>query len=167
MSFPILILWLHLLGVVIWVGGLVFQLLVLAPTLKPVTASVAQLRFAIRLDIRFRYVMWPAVGLVLLTGLYNVMNVLLATSLAGATPASAFARLLGAKLLLVILMIALQAIQRFAVHPRLVTLLRHQLATSTDCRGERLNVLRYSYLLNLLTVSLALAAMLLGLLLRG
>lgn len=167
MSFTILILWLHLLGVVIWVGGLVFQLLVLAPVLKPATASVEQLRFAIHLDVRFRYVMWPAVGLVLLTGLYNVMNVLLATTLAGATPVPSFVRLLGVKLLLVSLMIVLQALQRFAVHPRLVTLLRHQLAESTEHPGDRRNILRRSRLLNMLTVALAFAAMLLGLLLRG
>jgi hypothetical protein len=67
----------------------------------------------------------------------------------------------------VILMITLQAIQRFAVHPRLVTLLRHRLAESTHDSGSRPNLLRYSHLLNLLTVSLAAAAVLLGLLLRG
>ena len=167
MSFRILILWLHLLGVAIWIGGLVFQLLVLAPVLKPVTASVAQLRFAMQLDIRFRYVMWPAVGLVLLTGLYNVMNVLVATTLAGTTLAPAFARLLGVKLLLVTLMVVLQALQRFAVHPRLVALLRQQLASSTDDPGDRRNVLRCSRLLNAFTVALALGAMWLGLLLRG
>lgn len=165
MSFPILILWLHLLGVVVWVGGLVFQLLVLAPIFKRGTASVEQLRFSMQLDIRFRYVMWPAVGLVLLTGLYNVMNVLYATTLAGAAPAPKFARLLGVKLLLATLMIALQAIQRFAVHPRLVALLRRQLAGSTDHPGTRLRLLRISHLLNIVTVSLAVGVMLLGLLL--
>lgn len=167
MSFPILILWLHLLGVVIWVGGLVFQLLVVAPILKPVTASVQQLHVAIRLDIRFRYVMWPAVGLVLLTGLYNVMNVLLAMAPIGGSPAPSFVRLLGVKLTLVTLMIALQVTQRFAVHPRLVTLLRHQLSESTHDPAGRPRLLRYSYLLNLLTVILAVMVLLLGLLLRG
>ncbi len=83
LSFHAFILWLHLLGAMVWVGGLVFLVLVVGPALKRATSVREYLRLSLNLEGRFRAVMWPAVGVVLLTGLFNVINVLYATSLAG------------------------------------------------------------------------------------
>ena len=65
-SFRVLILWLHLLGAVVWIGGLLFQVLVLGPILQRAPVTAERLRFGLSLEVRFRYILWPAVGLVLL-----------------------------------------------------------------------------------------------------
>lgn len=162
-SFPTFILWLHLLGVVIWIGGLFFQLLVVVPTLKREPYALARLRYGVSLEVRFRYVMWPAVGLVLLTGFYNVINVLYAASQAGGRIPSGFISVLGVKLSLVIAMIGLQALQRFAVHPRLVTMLAHASPETIHCSDSVRRFLNYAYGLNILTVGAAMIALFLGL----
>jgi uncharacterized membrane protein len=65
--------WLHVLGTVVWIGGLLFQLLVIRPTLIHMPVTAEWLQFRVRLDRSFRAVMWSAVGVVLLTGLFNVI----------------------------------------------------------------------------------------------
>jgi putative copper resistance protein D len=167
MAFRVFILWLHLLGAVVWIGGLCFQLLVVVPIPSHSPVSAERLRLGLSLDIRFRSVMWPAVGLVLLTGLYNVMNVLYATTLAGSSIPPAFARLLGLKLLLVALMLVLQGIQRFALQPRMVALLARLSSEVSQSPDELLRLQSLSNLLCLLTVLAAVVVLLLGLLLHG
>jgi uncharacterized membrane protein len=166
-SFQVFILWLHLLGVVVWIGGLCFQLLVIPPALSRLPSAVEQLRSHLRFEVRFRAVMWPAAGLVLLTGLYNVMNLLYATTLAGGRLPSAFVQRLSVKLLLVVLMLVLHAVQRFAVYPRLVTRLTQLPADTLALPGELVQLQRLSQLLSVLIVGIAVVVLLLGLLLRG
>jgi uncharacterized membrane protein len=165
MSFALstFILWLHLLGVVVWIGGLIFQLMVVVPTLKRRPLVFDRLRYGASLDARFRYVMWPAVSLVLLTGLYNVTNVLYATSRAGARIPSGFVSILGLKLSLVVVMIALQVLRRFAVHFRLLTLLERESSENIRSSDDLTKFLRYAYGLNILTVGAAIIALFLGL----
>ena len=166
LSFQIFILWLHLLGVVVWIGGLCFQLLVVPPALKRLPSAVEQLRSSLSLERWFRPVMWTAVGLVLLTGLYNVMNLLYATALAGGRLPSAFVQRLSVKLLLVVLMLLLHAVQRFVVHPRLVTGLTRLPSDALVLPGNLMKLQRLSRSLSCLIVFAALVVMLLGLLLR-
>jgi uncharacterized membrane protein len=162
-AFSTFILWLHLLGVVVWVGGLIFQLIVVAPTLKGQPLVLARLRYGISLDIRFRYVMWPAAGLVLLTGFYNAINVLYTTSLASGRVPSGFVSILSVKLSLVAVMIVLQVIQRFAVHARLVTWSVRESSETIRSSDGLIKLLRYAYRLNILTVGAAIIALFLGL----
>jgi len=117
-SFQALMVWLHLLGAVIWVGGLGFLVLVVGPALKRATAVREYLRLGLNLEGRFRVVMWPAVGVVLFTGLFNVINILYATSLSRGGMRSTFARLLALKIGLVFVMVILQAIDQFVVRPK-------------------------------------------------
>jgi hypothetical protein len=74
---------------------------------------------------------------------------------------------LSLKLLLVLLMLILQGVQRLALQPRLVTLLAHLSAEAIALPVEVLRLQRLSHLCGLLTVSAALVVLLLGLLLRG
>jgi uncharacterized membrane protein len=167
MSFRLLILWLHLLGVVVWIGGLAFQLLVVLPALGRMRSQVEQVRLGLGLEVQFRAVMWPAAGVVLLTGLYNVINVLYATALAGGSVPTAFVRLLSVKLLLVALLLVLLGVERFAIHPRSVALLTALPAGVTDLPAALRNLRRLSRLLRILVVLIALVVVLLGVLLRG
>lgn len=118
MSFHALIVWLHLLGAVIWIGGVAFLVLVVGPALKRTTSVRERLRLGLNLEGRFRAVMWPAVGVVLFTGLFNVINILYATSLSGGSMPPAFARTLALKIGLVVMMIILQAIDQLVVRPK-------------------------------------------------
>jgi uncharacterized membrane protein len=167
LSFQVFILWLHLLGAMVWIGGLCFQLLVVPAVLRHMPSAVEQLRSCLSFDMRFRSVMWPAVGLVLLTGLYNVMNLLYATTLAGGHLSSTFVQRLGIKLLLVVLMLLLHAVQRFAVHPCLVAGLIQLPADTLILPDNLLKLQRLSQLLSMLIMAVAVVVLLLGVLLRG
>jgi uncharacterized membrane protein len=63
----LVILWLHVVSAVVWVGGLAYQAHVLLPSAR--RGEVAPFAEAAR---RARPVTWTAIGLVILTGLYNV-----------------------------------------------------------------------------------------------
>jgi uncharacterized membrane protein len=167
LAFRVLILWLHLLAAMIWIGGLFFQLLVVRPTLNRATIIREQVRLGLSLEGRFRAVMWPAVGVVLLTGLYNVMNLLMATTQAGMSLPAAFVRILGIKLLLVVLMIGLQAVQQWVLRPRRIAGLQAVLPEAAALPASLVTLQRLSQVLYLLSVILAVAVVLLALLLRA
>jgi uncharacterized membrane protein len=167
MTFRVLILWLHLLAAMIWIGGLFFQLLVVRPTLNRATTVREQVRLGLSLEGRFRVVMWPAVGIVLLTGLYNVMNLLMATTQTGVRLPTAFARILGIKLFLVVLMIGLQAVQQLVLRPRRIAGLQAVLPEAAALPASLVTLQRLSQGLYLLSVILAIAVVWLALLLRA
>ena len=104
------ILWLHLLGAVVWVGGLVYQTHALLPAARRggAVAVADMLR-------RGRPVTWTAVALVVLTGFYNV------TSLGPLERVmeSGAALTLALKFMLVLAAIAIAGQRDFAQVPRL------------------------------------------------
>jgi copper resistance protein D len=64
----VLLVWLHVLAAVSWIGGMIFLSLVLAPLVrsrKAVPELMALFRSAAR---RFRFVVWGAIVILLLTG---------------------------------------------------------------------------------------------------
>ena len=110
MSGPLLVLWLHLLGVVVWVGGLAYQAHVLGPAVR--RGGVAAFADAAR---RARPVAWAAVAVVVLSGLYNVTRL----GPLERVLASGAGLLLAGKVVLVLAMVALAAQRDFAQVPRL------------------------------------------------
>ncbi len=102
--------WLHLLGIVTWIGGLVYQTHLLVPAARrdcavPVTQMLR----------RGRRVTWTAIALVVLTGLYNV-------TLLGPLDRvlqSGAALLLALKFMLVLAAVAVAGQRDFAQVPRL------------------------------------------------
>ena len=166
-SFRLLILWLHLLGVIVWIGGLLFHLCVMVPARTLAISERERLRLGLHLEARFRYVMWPAVGVVLLTGLYNVMNVLYATTVAGGHVPPAFAQVLGMKLLLVVLMLVLQGLQQIVIRPKRLALLRSVPAETPSLPPALAKLQRVSLLLSIFTICLAAIVLWYALLLRG
>ena len=123
-SLQALILWLHLLAAITWIGGLVFQVLVVFPTLARAALTAEWLRFALSLEARFRVILWPAVGMALFTGLVNLMNVWYTTVVTTGSISPTFVPLLRVKLALVIGMLAVQAVQQLLIYPRRVAALR-------------------------------------------
>jgi len=148
-----LVLWLHLLAAIIWIGGVVFQVLVVFPTLARAATS-ERIHFALSLEARFRALVWPAVGLVLFTGLVNLMHVWYATVITAGSISPTFIPVLSLKLALVLGMIALQAVQQFLVQPRRVAALRAWPAGVQDVplplrKWQRLALVLYSALVGL------------------
>ncbi len=108
MSLRVLVLWVHVVGAVVWIGGLVYQTHVLLPA-----ARRGELRSFADAARRARPATWTAVSLVVLSGFYNVTQLgsleRVMTSGAGL--------LLAAKLGLVIVAVALAAQRDFAQVP--------------------------------------------------
>ncbi len=151
--FRALILWLHLLAAIIWIGGIVFQVLVVFPTLAR-AATIARIRLALSLEARFRMLVWPAIGLVLFTGLVNLMHVWYATVVTAVSVSPTFIPVLSIKLSLVVGMIVLQAVLQLLVQPRRVAALRAWPAGVDDVplalrKWQRLALLLYSTLMGL------------------
>lgn len=113
------VLYLHLLGAVIWIGGLAYQVHVLLPAAR--RGAAASFADAAR---RARPVTWTAIAVVVLTGFYNVTQLgdLQRVMESGA------GLLLAGKFILVILAVALTAQRDFA-H---VTLLAAAVAAGAD-----------------------------------
>ena len=63
----LLVLWLHVVGVVVWIGGLMYQTHVLLPAAR--RGGAAAFVEAVR---RGRRATWTAIAVVVLTGFYNV-----------------------------------------------------------------------------------------------
>ncbi len=167
-AFPVLIRWLHLAGVVIWIGGLAFQALVVMPALRRTIASVPeQVRLGLVVEARFRPLLWSAVGVVLFTGLYNVLLVLYVGALAGNPMPPRFSQVLGLKLLLVAGMLVVQTVQHFLVRPRRLALLRQVAAKGQVSSQEFLRIRRLNQRLSTLVLALAGAVIMCALLLRG
>lgn len=113
------VLYLHVLGAVVWIGGLAYQAHVLLPAAR--RGEVASFAAAAR---RARPVTWTAIAVVVLTGFYNVTQLgdLQRVMETGA------GLLLAAKFTLVILAVALASQRDFAQ----VTLLGAALAAGGD-----------------------------------
>ena len=166
-TFRLFILWLHLLAALIWVGGLVFQLLIVDAAFGRATSIRERVRLGLLLEGRFRYVLWPAVGVVLLTGLYNVMNVLYTTTLAGGSIPPAFVRTLTIKLILLALMIVVQSLHQFVLRPKRIALLSQVSAGAQTLPPGLVQAQRLAQILYGAMVLLAAAIVLAGVALRG
>jgi uncharacterized membrane protein len=143
---PLLALWLHVLGVVVWVGGVAYQAHVLGPAARRGAAAL----FA-EAAHRARPVAWTAVSLVVLTGFYNVSRL----GPLEHVMESGAGLVLAGKFVLVIVAVALAAQRDFSQVPRL----RRALAAGGDA-GPALRAIAW---LDRLTLLLALAIVYLGL----
>jgi len=101
----LVVLYLHVVGAVVWIGGLAYQAHVLLPAAR--RGAVAPFADAAR---RARPVAWTAIGVVVLTGFYNVTQLgdLVRVMESGA------GLMLAGKFILVILAIALTSQRDFA-----------------------------------------------------
>ena len=115
MSVRLVVLWVHLLGAVVWIGGLAYQTHVLLPVAR--RGDPRPFAEAAR---RARPVSWTAIALVVLSGFYNVTQLgpLERVMQSGA------GLLLAAKFALVIVAVALAAQRDFAHVPILDAVLR-------------------------------------------
>ena len=147
MTLALAVVFLHVVAVVVWIGGLIYQTHALLPAARRGAAAP----FA-EAAVRARPATWTAVAVAVLTGLYNVtqLGALERVMQTGAGLA------LAAKFTLVILMVAIAAQRDFAHVP----LLRAALAGGGD-PGESLRMIAR---LDRIILVLALVVIWLGLL---
>ena len=142
-------LWFHVFGVVIWIGGVVWQ----AHALMPL-ARRGDVRLFADAARRARPLTWTAVSVVALTGFYNVTQL---GTLEQVMETGAGLALAG-KFMLVLAAVALAAQRDFAYVPRLAR------AVDPGARGDDPRaVLRTIAWLDRLTLGLAVAIVYLGL----
>jgi putative copper export protein len=71
--FPTVVLWIHLIATITWIGGILFQLLVLGPVLKGMSPASQGLDIQNRVGLRFRTVRWLSLVTLVVTGLLNLL----------------------------------------------------------------------------------------------
>jgi uncharacterized membrane protein len=123
MTLALVVVWLHVIGVVVWIGGVMYQAHVLMPAARAGAVAV----FADNAR-RARPATWTAVSVVALTGFYNITQLGPLESVMN----SGAGMLLVTKFALVILAVAIAAQRDFA---RLPTL-RHTIQIGADATGD-------------------------------
>ncbi|MBI4307717.1 MAG: DUF4149 domain-containing protein [Chloroflexi bacterium] len=157
--------WTHILAAAVWIGGMAFLALVLVPaTRRPeyrgVAASLVRWTGA-----RFCWVGWACLGLLLLSGTFNLAyrGVSWADVASGQLWQGAFGGALGLKLLLVGAILVLSALHDFVVGPRATALWQ-----ASPASAEALRLRRQAGWMGRLNLLLALAVVALGVtLVRG
>ena len=119
MTLALAIVYLHVLGVVVWIGGVMYQAHVLLPAARRGGAAAF-----VETAVRGRPVTWTAIALVVLTGFYNVTQL----GTLDRVMETGAGLMLAAKFALVIVAVAVAAQRDFA-H---VTLLRAAVAAAGD-----------------------------------
>lgn len=110
----------HVLTALLWLGGMFFLAVVGAPVLRAVEPAELRAELFRRLGQRFRSIGWISIGVLIVTGLFNLQfRGLLSWDmlLDGAFWGSPYGRMLALKLLAVTAMLVVQAVHDFGVGP--------------------------------------------------
>jgi uncharacterized membrane protein len=142
---PLLVRWIHVLSAITWIGGMLFIALVLVPITRKLQDPALRAHLVQEVGVRFRTIGWIALGLMLLTGLGNLVY----------RPYLLHASRFHWKLGLVLLALVVSALHDFVLGPR-----AGQPGADPSARVRASWVARINALL-------ALAIVLLGLSLRG
>jgi uncharacterized membrane protein len=149
--------WLHLVAAMVWVGGSLSIPLVITPVLRRHVPAGARTALLAAMGLRFRGIGWIALGVLVLTGLRRAMLVF------GAAPdpwaamgASAYGRVLTAKIVIVGLLLALQLLHDFVLGPRVRRLAAEETGPGlARARRATIGLAMAGLLLTLVVVTLA------------
>jgi putative copper export protein len=148
----------HLIAQALWLGGIVFFLVVLGPAVQELEPKLA-IKTLDRGRTGLETVSWIAIGLLLASGIFN----LVVRAQAGTMPGEAWGILLGAKLLLFSAMVVHHSLQVFKYGPVMSRLVA-QLPRSVPAWPESLlSQWRRWFLLLKINAALGPIAVLLGL----
>ena len=112
----LLVLWLHVIAAVVWIGGNLILALVIVPYFKKSLPPVQRIQILGEIGKRFEPVVWGCVGVLFFTGMINIFTtgVLTSPELIGA-----FMRTLFIKLMLFIVLVILTALHGFVLGPKM------------------------------------------------
>ncbi len=150
--------WVHLLAAMLWVGGLAFIGMVLAPTLRQPALraqAVPLLRTAGRKFMRIAY---ASLAALVVTGTANVYLKAGSWAAAGALAQTAYGRILATKVVLVAAIVALSLYHDLVVGPAAARAMESDAtgATATRLRKTAAWIGRANMLLSIAVVTLAL-----------
>ena len=149
----------HLFAVALWLGGIVFFLVVMGPAVHELEPNIA-IRTMNQARIGLEMISWTAIGLLLVTG---IVNLLIRTQATAAAPSGTYAVILGIKLFLFGAMIVHHALQIFKYAPTIAALTA-ELAPNTRAWPDHLLAhWRRWFLLLKINAALGPVAVLLGL----
>jgi uncharacterized membrane protein len=115
----VVLVWLHLLAAVAWIGGMVFLSFVLVPILKREPFAAQRGALIRTAALRFRLVVWSAIALLLMTGPLLVLSRGWSLGEPGGWPA-----VLAVKLVLIAILLALTLAHDFFIGPRVGRILQ-------------------------------------------
>ncbi|EKP95574.1 DUF4149 domain-containing protein [Thermaerobacter subterraneus] len=150
-----LIVYIHILAAMVWVGGILFLSLVVVPASRRYPEDV-RARLFTDVGRRFRNVGWTALGILVVTGAIQMAarGATLASVLDGTFFDSRWGRVMGAKLLAVFVMMLLTALHDFVAGPAAERAARSG-ADATTLRRRSGHLARLTALLALVVVFLA------------
>ncbi|MBI4531141.1 MAG: DUF4149 domain-containing protein [Candidatus Latescibacteria bacterium] len=134
--------WLHILSAVVWIGGAVFIAAVVVPTMRHEVDRVLSGRLTRKMGERFRTISWVCLGLLLLTGLFNLSHhgVLNRSLFLSAFWIGEFGRVLALKLIFVFIILMLSLLHDFILGPRVMALLESDHPDLTVVARQRKSV---------------------------
>ena len=109
---PFFNLWLHILAAVIWIGGMLFLSLVAVPVLRQVDSPLLRADLFRKMAWRFCRLVWICLAVLILTGTVNV------AFYGDTTQGSPYLKVLGIKLGLVAVLVAMGVAHDFIIGPR-------------------------------------------------
>ena len=112
-----LILWIHILAAIAWVGGMIFITLVIVPVERGIQDNKLRYELVNKIGTRFKYLGWGGIIILITTGLYNSLQKISAWNDLVNT---SYGKTLLLKLALVFIMISLSIIHDFYLGPKLV-----------------------------------------------
>lgn len=118
--------WLHLLAATVWIGGMAALGLLLVPLLRRERFQNVARPLLYASALRFRWIGWGALGVLVVTGLINVraQGIPWATWLDPGFWSTAWGQALGWKLLLVVVTLGISAIHDFHFGPKAIQLMK-------------------------------------------
>jgi len=161
-TFRLLILWVHILGVILWIGGSLFIPLVIIPALRETLSLSERFRIMERVGRRFLPISWGLLLLILFTGLINVMNTGIAI---GFRFPSRYMWILTVKFLLVLGIFAIHAIHVYILGPKITAAASRLDPAATELPKDATRLSKGSAIVSMLGILLGLIVVWLGLIL--
>ncbi len=149
--FNVMIFWLHTLAAVTWVGGMVFNLLVVRPSMGVVDPP-QRLRFADKTLRRFIPIVWISVGLLLITGLPMTLQRVVSFEMLLGT---GYGNILILKLAVVLMMISIVALIRYELLPKFESLIDTQSPELSKVMGWMVSLVKINLVLGVFVLLLA------------
>ncbi len=154
----------HLIAIALWLGGIVFFLVVTGPAVHPLEPAIA-IKTMNRSRIGLELISWSAIALLLLTG---IVNLILRLQAAALPVGESYTVLLSTKLFLFGAMAMHHGLQVFKYGPRIAALTAELRPNTTEWPEPLLAIWRRWFLLLKINAGLGPVAVLLGLaLLKG
>ena len=153
--------WLHILGVAVWVGPQFFLFIAAVPAVRTIDDTAARARVLRTITVRFGWMAWAALLVIVLSGISNLFQLGNETALDLGSPDYRWFHVFTFKMVLVGVMVVLTALHTFVVGPRQLALMEHG-----DSGPEALRLRRLSIVMSSLVLLISIVVVFLGALLN-